>query len=195
MQQKSARRPALIRPQSEKGFTLIELMVTITVIAILASVGLVVYSSAQKTARVSKRIQDLKALQEAIELYKTSVGYYPKVGSANKCVNDPTGLASTSLSPNFTPTYMVSIPSDPSGATNCYIYQSDANGVEYKVRTNNTEMIPSEYATQKTLLDPARDGGSGECLVDPPNPAPASGNWAWALYSSAGISPTNSCAF
>ena len=43
---------------SKKGFTLIEIMVSIAIIAVLAAVGLVVYSTAQKAGRVSKRVQD-----------------------------------------------------------------------------------------------------------------------------------------
>jgi prepilin-type N-terminal cleavage/methylation domain-containing protein len=56
------------------GFTLIELMVVIVIMAILSTVGMVLYSSAQATARDGKRRQDLEDLKKALYLLKTSSG-------------------------------------------------------------------------------------------------------------------------
>lgn len=53
----------------EKGFTLIELLVVIAIIGILASVILAGLSDAQASARDSKRKQDLKQLQIALQLH------------------------------------------------------------------------------------------------------------------------------
>lgn len=55
-----------------KGFTLIELMVVITIIAILSLVGLVIYSSVQKNARDTKRKGDIAAIATALEANYTS---------------------------------------------------------------------------------------------------------------------------
>lgn len=51
----------------QKGFTLVEIMVAITIIAVLAAVGIVVFGGVQKQARDSKRSQDLDALATAFE--------------------------------------------------------------------------------------------------------------------------------
>lgn len=169
------------------GFTLIELLVTITIIGILASVGLVVYSSTQKSARISKRLQDLQAIQSAVETYKAATGTYPKVAAANVCVGAGTGLAAAS--PAFTPNYMQTLPGDPSGSSNCYKYQSDANGTEYKIWTFNTEMTDTEYRAQPNYIDPKRDSGTADCAVE------SGAVSAWAIYSSAGTADTNACAF
>ena len=59
-----------------KGFTLIELMVVITIIAILAVTGFVVYSSISARGRDVKRISEIDAIQKAMEK-----NYQP--GSAN----------------------------------------------------------------------------------------------------------------
>lgn len=58
--------PAL--PQ-RKGFTILELLIVIAIIAILVSMGTVAYSSAQKKARDGKRTADMKAIQNAYEQY------------------------------------------------------------------------------------------------------------------------------
>ncbi len=160
-----------------RGFTLIELMVAISIVAIIAAVGLVVYSTAQKSGRISKRIQDLGALRTAIELYKTSVGSYPNQNVAATCANYLTGLAV------LVPNYMPQLPADPSGGTNCYRYQSDAasNSQEYKIWTfvASTEMNDANFETQPAMIDPARDGGSvTTCTIE------AGTATAWAFYTS-----------
>ena len=60
------------------GFTLIELMVAISIVAILSTVGMSFYGTAQKSARDSKRKQDINAIATALEIYKQANGFYPK---------------------------------------------------------------------------------------------------------------------
>ncbi|NCN07041.1 MAG: type II secretion system protein [Candidatus Pacebacteria bacterium] len=55
--------------RNRKGFTLIELLVVISIIAILVVVGLVSFTDAQRKAKNSQKISDLKALQSAYEQY------------------------------------------------------------------------------------------------------------------------------
>lgn len=156
---------------NQPGFTLIELMVAISIVAILAAVGLVVYSTAQKSARISKRVQDLKAVQTALETYKSIVGSYP-IHATGAC-------AQTSLS-GLAPNYMPILPGDP--LTNCYWYMSNASGTEFKLRTaDNSDMGAPEYATQPSLIDPARDGGVNSCTVETGAAATA-----WAVYTLGG---------
>jgi len=60
------------------GFTLLEMLVVIGIIAILIGIGTVSYSTAQKKARDAKRKQDLNAIQNALEQYYSVCGYqYP----------------------------------------------------------------------------------------------------------------------
>ncbi len=50
-----------------KGFTLLELLVTISIIGILMAIGSVSFSTAQKRGRDSRRQGDLAAIQKAME--------------------------------------------------------------------------------------------------------------------------------
>ncbi len=52
-----------------KGFTLIEILVVITIIAVLTAIGVISYSSMQKNARDARRKGDMKTLQNALEQY------------------------------------------------------------------------------------------------------------------------------
>lgn len=56
------------------GFTLFELLVSISIIGILVALAVVSFSGAQKKARDTKRIQDMKAIQTAAEQYYSQVG-------------------------------------------------------------------------------------------------------------------------
>lgn len=62
---------------SRKGFTLIEMLIVVMVIGILASAVLVGLGSVQKGARDSRRVSDLKQVQNALELYFNRCGFYP----------------------------------------------------------------------------------------------------------------------
>lgn len=181
-----------------KGFTLIELMVAIAIVAVIAAVGMVMYSSAQKAGRISKRLQDLQAIQNGLEIYKSAVGNYPPaVTSAGTyaCIGAASG-GLTALVPN----YMPSLPADPldggsTTGTNCYEYTSNsttaASSTEYKIRTKTSiatsaEMTSAAFAQQSNFLDPARDG-TVDCVVQ----TGAVTYQGWAIYNGG----TTTCAY
>jgi prepilin-type N-terminal cleavage/methylation domain-containing protein len=59
------------------GFTLIEVLVSISIIALLSSVVMAATNSARKNARDSKRISSIRELQVGLELYFTDHQKYP----------------------------------------------------------------------------------------------------------------------
>ena len=87
---------------SSRGFTLIELLVVIAIIGILSSVVLASLNSARTKGRDARRLQDLKQIQIALELYYDSSGTkeYPEEVS-NK-------VPATALAP-----YIATVPVDP----------------------------------------------------------------------------------
>jgi len=65
------------------GFTLFEMLVVISIIAILTAVISLSFSSAQKKARDSRRVQDMRSIQTAAEQYYSMSNFsYPADTSA-----------------------------------------------------------------------------------------------------------------
>ena len=79
------------------GFTLIELMVVISIIGILAGLTLSSYSGAQKQARDSQRRSDLNQYRNSLEVYAGANNLkYPSYANEN-AYNAATSLYSTHL--------------------------------------------------------------------------------------------------
>ena len=63
---------------NQRGFTLIELLVVITIIGLLASTVLASLANSRQSARDVSRVQAVKELQKALELYRNAnSGNYP----------------------------------------------------------------------------------------------------------------------
>ena len=62
-----------------KGFTIVELLIVIVVIAILAGIALVAFNGIQTRAKDSSRIAKVTSIAKAIEQYNVEYGYYPRI--------------------------------------------------------------------------------------------------------------------
>jgi len=71
---------------SQKGFTLLELLIVIAILAILSAVTVVVLNPTEllRKARDSQRISDISSIKTAIAFYMTSTSS-PSLGTAGTC--------------------------------------------------------------------------------------------------------------
>ena len=118
---------------NRRGFTIVELLIVIVVIAILAAITIVAYNGLQGRARDAQRHEDIKTIAKALELYYADNGRYPSSDCspncpANKKINyawSTTADDSWSLlKAQLVPKYISALPQDPqaSVANNAGIY-------------------------------------------------------------------------
>jgi general secretion pathway protein G len=70
--------PADRREQSESGWTLIELMIVISIVMILAAMSLTTYRNSVQLAKEAALRSDLFMMREAIDQYYADKGKYPE---------------------------------------------------------------------------------------------------------------------
>ncbi len=129
---------------SRIGFTLVELLVVISIIALLSSVVVASLNSARAKARDARRIADMRQIQTALEFFYDSYGRYPRpnlLGSWENYWNQFTACLETGVGcwialgdnsniagyvpvlskvprdPLSTRTYYIGRPVDPAGCT------------------------------------------------------------------------------
>lgn len=114
------------------GFTIVELLVVIVVIAILASVTVVAYNGIQGNARLSVMKSALGQVNKAVRLFYIDKGYYPYNMTSNKySIADSSSVLNIS---GLIPTYIATMPSIPNdGKGGYYAYLWSTNGQDYKL--------------------------------------------------------------
>ena len=84
--------------QQQKGFTIIELIVVIAIIAVLAAIVITNVNGYMAKARDSRRAADIRNIQVALAMYYASNGNYPASGGATS----PNGSWSNSNDSSWT---------------------------------------------------------------------------------------------
>ncbi|HNS65612.1 MAG TPA: type II secretion system protein [Candidatus Woesebacteria bacterium] len=65
------------RLQKKSGFTMIELLAVVTIMAILFTIGIVAYTNAVRNSRDNRRVTDISNMRQALVLFRSDTGCYP----------------------------------------------------------------------------------------------------------------------
>ena len=143
--------------RKQTGFTIVELLIVIVVIAILAAITIVAYNGIQARATYSAYQSDITAINKAILLYYADNGAYPgHLAAGNGCW---TNAGTRNFISGLTPKYMTDMPLTPNAsAGHYYAYCFNTGGTQYKLirLTPSGTTLPDVEATGATTIDPVR---------------------------------------
>ena len=149
-----------------RGFTLVEVLVVVAIVAALGTAVIGSLSEGRTKARDTQRMNDLAQFQVALRLYRDANGSYPEY-DAGVVVGEGSAF-DTEMLPFFP-----SIPSDPMGPTDAvyeYFYGSEVhcraldNSKRYIVLLART-MEKSSFANWETICDSVTPFKNGNASV------------------------------
>lgn len=127
------------------GFSVIEILVVVSIITLLVAVLYATFSEGSAQARDAERKSDLRELQSAIELYKQENGTYPAGCRGPGTWSGQSGTSYACPSGNqyivgLAPKYIPALPTDPklNGANSGYVYVTNNDQEVYKLMAKNT---------------------------------------------------------
>ncbi|HUC02142.1 MAG TPA: prepilin-type N-terminal cleavage/methylation domain-containing protein [Candidatus Paceibacterota bacterium] len=153
-----------------KGFTLIEILIVVAIIAILASVVLVGLGPTQQAGRDARRISDLSEVQNGLELYYNECGYYPGTKQTGSSCGNFSEISSwanlTTALEGTTAIAITSVPNDPTAGHN-YQYGTNGTGSLYVLEAtlenpNNSAFTNYNGASFPTVTGVLSCTGTGD---------------------------------
>lgn len=130
------------------GFTLVELLIVVSIITVLSIAGVTIYSSVLNNGRDQVRQRDLSAIRQALELYRGDQKYYPTSLPFGSILQSPNGAV-----------YLQTVPQDAlTGQSYAYQAYGDVVG---GASCNNTTVFCKAFA----LCAKMQGTGSPACPV------------------------------
>ncbi len=130
--------------KKQQGFTLIEILIVISIIGVLSALTLVGMSGFRASGRDAKRMSDLRQVQNGLELYYAKFGSYP------------TSVTWTDLVSQLASAGVKNLPTDPTNSGDyVYKYTVCPAGADYnyvlsdKLETSTSQI--KEYGTVCTI--------------------------------------------
>ena len=129
-------------PTTPRGFTLIELLVVISIISVLATLGMFVLPIAIKEAKITRAKTEISNMAMCVKNYKNDYGVYPDDTSSESVANALTGYKSSpdnlddfSKDPDWHGPYITTKPSQHElGMKNKAIVDPWGKPYQYKLR-------------------------------------------------------------
>lgn len=117
-----------------KGFSLIELLISIAIMAILGSIALTSFTTIRKQARDQQRKTELNQYKTALEAYYADNNAYPLYAGSPAVSNQSQSIFDTGST--LITTYMGSTVLQGVNAGDNYLYYYISNAVNYKLWGN-----------------------------------------------------------
>jgi len=150
----------LNQTREKKGFTLIEVLVVMTIIAVLVAIGLPNYLGARQRARDAKRKAELREFKIALRLYYNDYAQYP-ASQVNPTLFNGCGTNGDSACPvcstaafaaggvgGCSTIYMKTLPSI--GVVKSYKYYLCASGDDFRLKSDLENLSDADILVSQT---------------------------------------------
>lgn len=162
-----------MRGKTTAGFTLMELLIAITIMLIISGVSLSSFWQSQKKSRDTQRKSELAQIGRALELFNEDFAQYPDSsgGLILGCQGAAGGVMVTcdwesdfkAYPRGAEVIYMKDLPDDP-GSRYEYYYQKTSDGfVLYSVLENDQDVVYSASGWDASGSGPASECGESFC--------------------------------
>jgi general secretion pathway protein G len=133
----------------QAGFTLIEIMVVVVILAILAAIVVPKIMSRPEQARLTKAKNDVSLIEQAMDMYKLDNGFYPSQDQGIQAL--VTKPASDPIPTNYADGgYIKQLPMDPWGKQYQYKNPGTHSDIDiYTVDPNQKNMLIANWDTTK----------------------------------------------
>jgi len=120
--------------RSRRGFTLVEMLLVITIIGILAALVIPKMMGRSEQARQAAVRADISAVKTALDAFEVDSGFYPK--NLNDLLQQPRD------SKNWRGPYLDKVPQDPWGVPYIYAYPGKHNATSFDISSSGPDGKP-----------------------------------------------------
>ncbi len=167
------------KQKTQRGFTLMELLIVIILLGILIAAGISSFTSSLKKSRDSRRKNDLRQIAISLETFNNDNGHYPLSNAEGQILGCTDGVSICTWGNSFqdaTTIYMIQLPADTSISQRYFYYSPDGTYFQLFARLENT--LDSDVP--KNGQNQAREFGDLNCGTD-----------TTSLYCNYGVSSAN----
>ncbi len=162
-----------MQTKKNAGFTIVEMLIVVTILAMLAGILIPVLEDSASSSRDARRAADLKSVSSALEAYKRVNGSFPTTAGAWSVEDGTAGdYGAAGYIASLVPDFLPALPSDPDDSTNFgidgYAYRSD--GTDFKFIAKNT---PESFPAGNPFYDSNVEGAATNWQVS------SSGGYGW----------------
>lgn len=159
----------------KKGFTLIEILVVIAIIASIIAIAIPNYLSARQRASDTKKKQEMAQLKIALRLYYNDYNSYPGGTSGmamNGCGTNGDQSCATTCTPGFASgaacdnVYMKKLPAGFLASPNTYMYYQTPGGNDFCLRAALDNLSDPDLAISQSRCATACTAANGKNNCD-----------------------------
>ena len=125
-----------IKINKKLGFTLVELLIVISIMGILTVIGMASFKTIQLKSRDARRKNDLSTISKALNMYYNDLGIFPHGSPDIKTMIKTVGVGFSANINGTVTTYIVEMPRETTQGVKDYYYTTSTTGKSFKLFVN-----------------------------------------------------------